>query len=211
MKRIFFICLTILIICQEGRAQGFKEGYYISKDSDTIPGFITGSLKNDNRLIKFKNNIYEEPRIISIDTIISFVYGKVEYVSWYGKRRMTHPDKIDFTIKNFDSSSKEEWIPLQTLLKGKLISLYFYEDIKEHFFAGNGSEIQELMITYRDPQEAEKYKPQRQMPTYITLPVFRQQLHRTLQGNLSEKLVSLLYITDYNKRSLLNFFKRVNR
>lgn len=209
---ILFLCIALSSITAFSQKGKFNPGFYISQKGDTINGLIALNFKSAESFFNFKSQTEETNfKPISLDTCKMVSVGKESFVSWFGPRGMTYIDKFEFTIVNPDSTIIAR-IPLRQLYQGKRISLYYFRDIMDHFFIGKGGIIQELAVKFRNVTDFEKlqFMYQRNPPTYFSIPVYRDQIRDLIADKLSRAKNDLVESTEFDKRSLMKLFKKLD-
>jgi hypothetical protein len=208
---ILLFSISLVSNISVSQTKAFVSGYYINQRGDTVVGY--GSFKYESApvALRFKSQMSDiDVSNISFDSCKMIYLADEMFVTWNGKRSMTYVDKNDFTIKNIDSSVVS-CIPLKLIFKGKLLSLYHYYDVKDHFFVGDERSIEELAIGYAYITDWEKRLYVRNTPTYFTSPFYRNQIISRFESKLTRKHMNLLEHTDYDKISLVKLFKVLNQ
>lgn len=209
------ICCSMLIsntcIAQN---KSFSPGYYIDQRGDTIKGFISMNDKDTTSVIfKFKTQLQDANAIIiPFDSSKSVFFKDELYVIWHGKKWMEYVDKFNFDIIN-PGKSITATIPLKLLYKGSRLSLYYYFDVKDHFFIDDGNSMDELLVKYRYISDWEKTQDLNRinLPTYFSSPLYQYQIIAKMGDQLKRKQKFLIEATEYETRAMLTLFKALDR
>jgi hypothetical protein len=212
-----FPCSSILLLCvlshhiSFSQSKDFTPGYYISLQGDTIHGHLNLKKGTPNDL-KFKTDLNNKDHVIirNADWKAVASHGRY-YVKWFGARKMTYVDKIDFRIHNLDSNTLTATIPLELIYRGSRLSLYYFADATDHFFVEHNGNFQELTREYRYSTEYEKSRYVVNPPTYFMTPVYKSEIVGLLNGKLTARQYSLLEVTEYEKKSFIRLFKSLNK
>lgn len=210
MRVLIFSFYFLLCILESNNciAQGkaFVPGFYIDQKGDTVKGY--GFIKKGHPLaaFKFKTQLLNTISTVSFDSCKLLSLGGESFINWFGPRSMVYIDKMDFTIRNRDSTITST-IPLQLLHKGNRLSLYHYFDVKDHFFIEEGNSIRELAIIYKYVTDLEKQTIIINLPKYIITPVYQNQIVAVLNPRPTKKQMMLIERSVYEKRSLVKLFR----
>jgi len=208
MKALILVLLPALIGLQS-LAQ-YEKGFLVKTSGDTIQGYF--QLRLNKGVIKdclFKSHPDKKEFTTIPQENCQFIRLNSPYRSyekWVVSRSMTYIDKFDFTIQNPDSIVTEP-ILLNLLYKGRKISLYHYEDVKDHFFVFDGEQMTELMISYRYLTYPEKKKiVELKSPAFVTTRTYIDQLKQYYEFGSRGKMHRLLNNCRYEKEDLMKLF-----
>lgn len=206
------LSLSLFIVTFSTIAQDvtYKPGFYISNVQDTIHGFIHVNQKMINpHVFKFKSNLDDKDFME-----ISFVDNKIistgneNYAIWYGTRGMSYISPNDFLLTDLDSF-RTETIALKQIYKGKRFSLFYFKDVTEHFFIGQGNDIQELKISYRYLTSWESKNYLINQPTYFKIATFQNQLMALLGEELTKSKKNYIESCTYERNPLIRTIKKM--
>ncbi|MGN6165402.1 MAG: hypothetical protein ACTHOF_12760 [Flavisolibacter sp.] len=130
--------------------------------------------------------------------------------NWLVTRNMCYVDKFNLEIVNIDSSITAS-IPLKLLYKGNQLSLYYFYDVKDHFFVYDGNNMQELLVFYRYLTDWEKRQYTQNVPYYIVTPAYRNQILALMHGQLTNKQKKQIETTTYDVSSLIRLFAGLDK
>jgi hypothetical protein len=210
--RLYLFCFVLLsIFFKTGFAQeSFVPGWYVTFNSDTVKGYIFIGREKPFTSFQYKNSSGSQNRInISLDSCKMVSYENETIENWLVSRDMSYIDNFNFDIINSDSVITAA-IPLKQLYKGPKLSLYYYNDIKDHFFVYDGKYMQELSLTYRYLTDFEKMQYTRNVPRYYVNTVYKNQLRALMEFNLTKKQKIILEHAEYKKADLIQLFKSLN-
>lgn len=205
-----FLILLCLIGPSTSLSQDFLPGYYISLSNDTIRGDFSVPSKTADAVFHFKQHM-TDGRIVRIDfsQCKELSAGQKKFISWYGKRNVSYVHKIEKTVIN-DSLGITGNIPLKLLFKGSKLSLYYFEDETEHFFAYVEDAVQELLVKYKYSTEWERRPFLINPPTYNYYPVYRNQLIGMMGDKMTDNLMTRIENVDYQENQLVKLFKKMD-
>ena len=188
----------------------FKAGYYITNRQDTVRGYFHVDDKlTKPYMFKFKNELdskeYDEIFFAGYSEVL---IGKELLVPWYGTRGMSYISSIDYVLMDIDKV-KTETIPIKQIYKGSRFSLYHFYDVTNHYFIGDGNEIQELIISYRYPTISEKALYLQNPPSYIKIATFQNQLMALLGADLTKKIKNYIESCTYERNPLIKALKKM--
>lgn len=210
MKLFFFNSLFILVTTfVYSQSKGFVNGYYINRNGSTVTGFVSID-KGISKEFRFKNSPGSNEVLVPFDSCKTISYGNQIFEVRNVSRSMSYVDKFSFDIMNPDSNIVS-MLPLKLLWSGK-ISLYYYHDIKDHFFMDDGDSTQELCVLYRYLTDWEKMQfVDRNMPKYVSDPAYKKQIESALGPKMSKEKWLLIENTEFDQRALIKLFKSLNQ
>jgi hypothetical protein len=191
----------------------YVPGYYVSQKGDTVTGYFWAKDKDRLSLLKIKKDMHEsEVQDISLDTCRALYMNHNFYVPWYGKRGMAYVTNFDFDLVNIDSFVTEK-IPLRQLYSGNYISLFYYHDVRDHFFISKDNAILELLISYRYLTDFERMQNGAipNSPSYFVIPSFQYQIMAFMGNKLMKNQKHLIETCGYDEYSLTSLFKTLNK
>lgn len=214
MKLSVLFMIFCIVATKSGLTQKvkFTPGSYVNQGGDTLKGYI--SIKNTNSVSTF--DFKEQPEddkvyTVLLDTCKSLSSESANFVTWLISRNMTYVDKFNFTIRNVDSFLTAS-IPMRLLYKGRQLSLYYYYDVKDHFFVYDETRMQELLVRYRYPNQLERMQNVKiNSPSYYVYPVYRDQIMTLVSGKLTRTQKFLVENAEYEKMSLIKVFKSLDK
>lgn len=216
MKAKILLTLTPVLIsffaCFGQNPKAWKEGFYTTLQGDTVKGYILLGEKEEFSAIKFKAAKEDEKYAnISIANCKSIGFKDKNYLVWTGKRSMVALSKFDFDLINIDSF-RTETIPLLLLYKGKLASLYLYNDVRDHYFIEKDGKMDELLINYSriDVLEALTHRTG-SVPKYVSTPIYRDQLMYIFKDSMTRKKQNHIAVLLYEYSGMMSIIKLLNK
>lgn len=210
--RLYFLCFVFAItFFKTGFAQRvFVPGFYVALNSDTVKGYISIERENTVTSFRYKNFLDGQNSVsISLDSCKMVSCENETIQNWLVSRDMSYIDNFNFDIINPDSMVTAT-IHLRQLYSGPKLSLYYYKDIKDHFFVYDGTYMQELSVTYRYLTDFEKMQYTRNVPKYYVNTVYKNQLRVLMNFNLTKTQKIILQHAEYRKDDLIQLFKSLN-
>lgn len=216
MIRILFTAYIVLLValCSRGQLRNWKEGYYVTIKGDSVSGYLHIDKKDEFKHIKFRQNKEQTDfRLIGIDSLNRVNLDGNQYTMWTGKRSMVAITKFEFQLVNEDSFVVER-IPLKLLYKGPVVSLYSFNDIRDHFFYEKDGVISELQIVYSRIPRIDVYTKSSygNVPIYESFPIYRDQIV-AMFGNqkLSRKKQNHIKSSFHERSSMLSLVKALKK
>ena len=184
-------------------------GFYVNKNGDTVYGSFPKKIPRGTAVFKFQPTGGSAIMNISFDTCIAVSCGEVLYKKWYGTRSMAYIDKFTLDIVNLDNY-ETGIITLERVFQGESLGLYYFRDVRDHFFIEKDGYIDELAISYRYTTDSEKLQYPINPPTYFINPVYRAQLISLMGDKLSKKKKLLVESCEFNLLSLTRLLKKID-
>jgi hypothetical protein len=164
---LFFIFCSVASIAQNRMAPG----YVVLENNDTLKGYI--QLKGFYTAPDFVHYT-KDPAAYGIDYSVkdckAFGTSDEVYQRWIVKMDMSCMSRIDFNIV-YEDSTLVDTVFLKRVFKGNSFALYKYyrgnetgllkdEKEKMHFFLYDNEKLQELIISYKQPNKSYEHDPE---------------------------------------------------
>ena len=196
----FFTFLFSLVVFGQ---DNFSAGYYIDQDNKKNEGYIEDiNPYNNPSKIYFKNTLNEKSIEILLENIKEYkVEGNYKYVRHnveYDYGRVAN--KNEFNVFGKQPDLRNKVLLLKVLVEGNM-SLYkaVIDDVIFYYITNSNFEIPQLLI-YRkyNGQDSRIYENND----------FRKQLYNSIKSE--NKVLSDFTQLEYEEKSLVNFFSRIN-
>ena len=154
MKRVV-ATLIICIVFASLQAQNAVPGYVAMHNGDTLNGLVQLKTNSDGAAFISVSDIPSSaPNVYPLAFVSGYRLSNSKdiYSKWYVKMDMTYLDKWDLTIRNVDST-RWDTVFLRLIYKGKHLSMYARQDVKERFFIYDNGKMQELIMKWSYPPE----------------------------------------------------------
>lgn len=214
MKFLTLLLISGILINMPGFSQKkkFSPASYITQNGDTVNGYLYIKNKKTFSSFSFKDQLDDAKEYtVLLDTCKSVSSEKVNFMNCLVTRSMTYIDRLQYDIRNVDSFITAS-IPLRLLYKGRQLSLYYYYDVKDHFFVYDQEKMQELMIRYRYPTQFENLQNINvQAAKYYINPIYRDQIATMVNNQLTWSQAYALYTAEYEELPLIKVFKSLDK
>jgi len=200
MKKQLLILLIFISTFNSYAQTSFEKGYFINNEGQKTDCLIKNIDWKDNPTeIKFKYTEIEEPKTITIESIMEFgIEGKSKF-----QRHTVNIDKSSNLLSDVNTSRNpvfhEEQLFLKVLIEGKA-NLYYYENnnLTTFFFKNETSNIEQLIYKrYKTNDNRIGYNKKYQQQLWLNL-------------SCSSIPINIIENTIYVKKELVNLFVKYN-